>query len=108
MTWRAPFTRICPACLQPFHPSKREIGKYTETCSMRCRGVMTARRQRGKPVHPATTAGCRLKYLRRVEAATRELFGPLSKREIEVFNYAMRLGLRRGGDRRRRAERRAA
>lgn len=86
----------CPICLTPFNT----WGKVRMTCSMTCRRVHQSRLMKGRlcsATAAKSAAEARGRRCReRTEADAKARFGPLSAREIALFNFAAKIGYRRG------------
>ena len=92
---------VCPNII-------RNASEHRRTCSMRCRSLWFSLHTRGKGMPEYALAGWRLKNRRRVEASVQAKFGPLSLREVQIFNEGVRVGHRKGYMAMRRREARAA
>lgn len=84
-------TKPCPICAWPVPAGAiRRV-----TCSMACRRLWQQRQMKGRSMAVAT-AGRLAACKQRVEDAARGQFGVLSDRERALFNFAAKVGYRRG------------
>lgn len=88
-------TSLCAVCGKAFSHVPSHV---RSTCSMKCRAVHASRSMRRRKVRPSPQAFAakRASDKRRVEIATAGKFGPMTKREEEIFREGCKVGHRKG------------
>jgi predicted nucleic acid-binding Zn ribbon protein len=90
-----PVISACAVCQQPIRHVPATVRR---TCSLACRSVYNSRNLRRRKYRPSPQAFAakRASDKRRVEIATCGKFGPMTKREEEIFREGCKVGHRQG------------
>jgi predicted nucleic acid-binding Zn ribbon protein len=90
-----PIISACVVCRKPISHVPASVRL---TCSIACRSVYNSRNLRRRKYRPSPQAftAKRTADKRRVEIATAGKFGPMTKREEEIFREGCKVGYRQG------------
>lgn len=83
--------KVCPICGHDFKANY----DARVTCSKPCCIIHLRVKMAGHTPHKAVKAHA-LKRRQQAEAKALDLFGPLTSREVAIFNHAAKIGYRRG------------